>query len=67
MRLLYDAQRSSQGAVGALQGIKSPISCFALQPRQLWQHAGFALCEWREAQATEAMRRAEVEEAARAE
>jgi P-type conjugative transfer protein TrbJ len=56
----------SQGAVGALQGIQSTNQLLALQSRQLGSTQAVLSANAR-AQATEAMRRAEVEEAARAE
>ena len=56
----------SQGAVGALQGIQSTNQLLALQSRQLGSTQALLSANAR-AQATEAMRRAEVEEAARAE
>ena len=56
----------SQGASGALQGIQSTNQLLALQSRQLGSTQALLSANAR-AQATEAMRRAEVEEAARAE
>jgi P-type conjugative transfer protein TrbJ len=56
----------SQGAAGALQGIQSTNQLLALQSRQLGSTQALLSANAR-AQATEAMRRAEVEEAARAE
>jgi P-type conjugative transfer protein TrbJ len=56
----------SQGAAGALQGIQSTNQLLALQSRQLGSTQALLSANAR-AQATEAMRRAEIEEAARAE
>ena len=56
----------SQGAAGALQGIQSTNQLLALQSRQLGSTQALLSANAR-AQSTEAMRRAEVEEAARAE
>jgi P-type conjugative transfer protein TrbJ len=56
----------SQGASGALQGIQSTNQLLALQSRQLGSTQALLSANAR-AQATETMRRAEVEEAARAE
>ncbi len=56
----------SQGAAGALQGIQSTNQLLALQSRQLGSTQALLSANAR-AQATEALRRAEVEEAARAE
>jgi type IV secretion system protein TrbJ len=55
-----------QGAAGALQGLQSTNQLLALQSRQLGSTQALLSANAR-AQATEAMRRAEVEEAARAE
>ena len=56
----------SQGAAGALQGIQSTNQLLALQSRQLGSTQTLLSANAR-AQSTETMRRAEVEEAARAE
>src|SRR5260370_16761586 len=65
MRLRSTLVGQSQGAAGALQGIQSTNQLLALQSRQLGSTQALLSANAR-AQATEAMRRAEVEEAARA-